>query len=368
MIVGVPREIKNRENRVGITENGVRELVSSGHEVLVEKGAGVGSFISDDLFEVSGARIIDTNRELYENAEMIMKVKEPLKEEYELLQEGQILFAYLHLAAEAALTAVLRRKHVKAIAYEMIRGVEGDLPLLTPMSEVAGKMATQVGALYLQSDHGGKGVLLGGAHGVEPGLVSIVGGGIVGLNAAKIAVGLGANVRILDVSEKRLEFLNHYFSGKVDALYSNSENIEKAALESDLLVGAVLLPGRRAPTLVSEKMVRSMSKGSVVVDVAVDQGGCIETTRPTSHEDPTFELGGVLHYCVPNIPGIVSRTSTYALANASIGYAQQISDLGLEGAVAESEELLSGLSVYGGEVCCQPVAEDLKLPFKGYLG
>lgn len=366
MIIGVPKEIKISENRVGLTEAGAKQLVLEGHTVLVEKDAGVGSGISNQQYEKVGAKIIDSKKDLYAKSEMIMKVKEPLPEEYDMLKEGQLLYTYLHLAAEPKLTRVLCERKVKAVAYETIQYDNGSLPLLTPMSEVAGRMATQIGAFYLQKDHGGKGVLLGGVTGVRPAKVTIIGGGVVGTNAAKMAVGLGAEVTILDVNHSRLEYLDDIFQGRCRTLYSNAQNIETATKEADLLIGAVLVTGAKAPTLVSKDLVVTMGKGSVVVDVAVDQGGCIETCRPTSHTNPTYEVEGVIHYCVPNMPGVVSRTSTYALTNVTLKYASMLAKLGVEDAVAKSPALMKGLNVYNGYVCYEPVAKDLGLEYRPY--
>lgn len=366
MIIGVPKEIKISENRVGLTEAGVRQLVKEGHTLFVEKDAGVGSGITNSVYEKAGATILDTKAEVYAKADMIIKVKEPLPDEFPLLKENLILYTYLHLAAEPKLTRVLCEKKVKAIAYETIQLADGSLPLLTPMSEVAGRMATQVGAFYLQKDHGGKGVLLGGVTGVKPAKVTIIGGGVVGTNAAKMAVGLGADVTILDVSLSRLEYLDDIFQGRVTTLYSNTQNIEQSVLESDLVVGGVLITGHKAPMLVSKSMISSMSKGSVVVDVAVDQGGCIETCKPTSHQTPTYEVDGVIHYCVPNMPGVVSRTSTYALTNTTMKYGSMIAAMGVEEAVAKNSALYKGLNVYGGYVCYEPVARDLNMEYKPY--
>ncbi len=364
MFIGVPKEIKNNENRVGMTEMGVRQLVNEGHKLLIEQGAGLGSGISDDQYVKAGAQIIPSKSEVYARADMIVKVKEPLPAEFELMKENQILYTYLHLAAEPELTKVLMKKKVRAVAYETIQLADGSLPLLTPMSEVAGRMATQVGAFYLQKDHGGKGILLGGVTGVKPGRVTILGGGIVGTNAAKMAIGLGAQVTILDVNLSRLEYLDLVFQGRCTTLFSNAQNIETSVAESDLVVGAVLITGAKAPTLVSRKYISSMSKGSVVVDVAVDQGGCIETCKPTSHAEPTYEVDGVIHYCVPNMPGVVSRTSTYALTNRTMKYASMIAGMGLESAVKADPALRLGVNVYNGVVCYEPVAKSLNLPFE----
>lgn len=366
MIIGIPKEIKISENRVGITEAGVRQYIKEGHTVLVEKDAGVGSGISNEQYEKAGAKIIDTKKEVYAKADMIQKVKEPLPDEYELMKENQILYTYLHLAAEPKLTKVLCERKVKAIAYETIQLENGSLPLLTPMSEVAGRMATQIGAFYLQKDHGGKGILMGGVTGVKPAKVTIIGGGVVGTNAAKMAVGLGASVTILDVNTARLEYLDDIFQGRCMTLFSNAKNIEDSVKDSDLVVGGVLITGHKAPTLVSKEMISSMSKGSVVVDVAVDQGGCIETCRPTSHQQPTYEVDGVIHYCVPNMPGVVPRTSTYALTNVTARYGSMLAAMGVEDAIAKSPALFKGLNVYNGHICYEPVARDLHMEYKPY--
>lgn len=366
MIIGIPKEIKISENRVGLTEAGARQFVKEGHTVIVEKDAGVGSGISDQDYEKAGAKIIDTKKDVYAKADMIMKVKEPLPDEYELMRENQIIYTYLHLAAEPKLTKVLCEKKVKAIAYETIQLDNGTLPLLTPMSEVAGRMATQVGAFYLQKNHGGKGILLGGVTGVMPGKVTVIGGGVVGTNAAKMAVGLGAQVTILDVSTARLEYLDDIFQGRCQTLFSNVKNIEDSVRESDLVIGGVLLAGQKAPTLVTKELVSQMRKGSVIVDVAVDQGGCIETCRPTSHTNPTYEIDGVIHYCVPNMPGVVPRTSTYALTNVTLKYGSMIAAMGVEDAIAKNKPLMKGLNVYGGYVCYEPVAKDLGMEYRPY--
>lgn len=364
MIIGVPKEIKISENRVGLTEANVKQLVAEGNEVYVQKDAGLGSMISNENYIQAGAKILATAEEIYQKAEMIVKVKEPLPPEYNLMKPNQILYTYLHLAAEPELTKVLCEKKVKAVAYETIQDENGQLPLLTPMSEVAGRMATQVGAYYLQKDKGGKGILLGGVTGVKRGRVTIIGGGVVGINSAKMAVGLGAEVFILDVNHSRLEYLDDIFQGRVTTMYSNMQNIEECVTTSDLVIGAVLITGRKAPMLVSRKMVSQMSPGSVIVDVAVDQGGCIETCKPTSHVNPTFEVDGVIHYCVPNMPGVVARTSTYALNNATFKYASMIAQMGLEDAVAKTPPLYKGVNVYNGTVVYEPVAKDLGMPYK----
>ena len=366
MMIGVPKEIKISENRVGLTEAGVKQLVKEGHVVYVEANAGVGSGILDADYERAGAKILGSMAEVYAKAQMVVKVKEPLPEEYELLRENQVLYTYLHLAAEPKLARVLMDRKVKAVAYETIQLSDGSLPLLTPMSEVAGRMATQIGAYYLQKDHGGKGILLGGVTGVERGHVAVIGGGMVGVNAAKMAVGLGAKVTILDVNRARLEYLDHIFQGRISTLYSHVQNLERTVAQSDLVIGAVLIPGHKAPTLVTKSMVHSMAAGSVVVDVAVDQGGCIETCRPTSHTQPTFEVDGVIHYCVPNMPGVVARTSTYALTSATIKYASILAQWGVEAAMARDAVLAKGLNVYNGAIAYEPVARDLDLEYRPF--
>jgi alanine dehydrogenase len=366
MIIGVPKEIKISENRVGLTEAGVLQLVREGHTVYVQKDAGLGSRITNDDYVKAGAKLLDTAAEIYGKADMIMKVKEPLPDEYDLLRENQLLYTYLHLAAEPKLTKVLVERKVKSVAYETIQDADGSLPLLTPMSEVAGRMASQIGAFYLQKDHGGKGILLGGVTGVDRGKVTIIGGGVVGINAAKMAVGLGAEVTILDVNHRRLEYLDDVFQGRLTTLHSNVKNIERSVIDSDLVVGAVLVTGWKAPVLVTKAMVEQMSPGSVIVDVAVDQGGCIETCRPTSHQNPTYEINGVIHYCVPNMPGVVARTSTYALTNATFKYASMLAQMGLEDAAAKSPALYKGVNVYGGHVTYEPVARSLNMEYKPF--
>jgi alanine dehydrogenase len=312
MIVGVPKEIKNKENRVGMVIAGVRALTSAGHKVLIQHNAGTGVGISDDDYRKAGATIIETAKEIFDKSDMIVKVKEPLPEEYPLLRENQILYTYLHLAADERLTKALMERRIVGIAYETIQPADGSLPLLAPMSAVAGRMATQIGATYLQHDHGGKGMLLGGVTGTERANVVVLGGGIVGVNAAKMAVGLGAKVTIMDVNVHRLDYLADIFGNEITTLYSNAEQVERCVTQADLVIGGVLVPGAKAPKLVSRDMVSRMQPGGVIVDVAVDQGGSVETCRPTSHEHPTYTIDGVIHYAVPNMPGAVPRTSTYA--------------------------------------------------------
>ena len=364
MIIGVPREIKNNENRVAITPAGVTEYLANGHEVYVESNAGIGSGFTNEEYLEAGAKLLDTAKEVFDIADMIVKVKEPLPAEYDLFKKGQILFTYLHLAPAPELTKALLRKKVVGIAYETIELSDRSLPLLTPMSEVAGRMATQIGAQFLEKHEGGKGILLGGVSGVEPGEVVIIGGGVVGTNAAKMAVGLGASVTILDKNPKRLAYLDDIFRGQVKTLMSNTYNIAKSVANADLLVGAVLVAGAKAPTLVSEAMVQSMKPGSVIVDVAIDQGGSIETIdRITTHDAPVYEKHGVLHYAVANMPGAVARTSTIALTNVTTEYGVQIANKGYKLALLDNPALLKGLNVIDGNITYKAVAEDLKLPY-----
>ena len=364
MIIGVLREIKNKENRVGMVIAGVRTLTQSGHKVLVQLNAGAGVGISNEDYRRAGATIIESSKEIYEKADMIVKVKEPLPEEYPLLREGQILYTYLHLAADERLAKALMERKIVGIAYETIQTHDGALPLLAPMSAVAGRMATQIGATYLQHDHGGKGILLGGVTGVERARVVVLGGGVVGVNAAKMAAGLGAKVTIMDVNVARLDYLADIFGSDVSTLYSNSEQIERTVTRADLVIGAVLVPGAKAPKLVTREMVSKMQPGSVVVDVSVDQGGTVETCRPTSHEHPTYTVDGVIHYAVPNMPGAVPRTSTYALTNVTLKYALMIANLGWKEAVSRDEALSRGVNILNGKVAYKQVADDLGLPFE----
>ncbi|HAZ08023.1 MAG TPA: alanine dehydrogenase [Elusimicrobia bacterium] len=358
MKIGVPKEIKNREHRVGLVPGGVRALVKDGHQVMIEKSAGLGSGITDEEYKTAGATIVDKQR-LFADADMIIKVKEPLAEEYVLFREDQVLYTYLHLAPAPALTKALLKAKIKAVAYETIQTRDGALPLLTPMSEVAGKMSVQLGAQFLEKHHGGRGVLLGGVPGVNRGVVTIIGGGVVGINAAKIAIGMGARVNILDVSASRLAYLDDVFGNSVTTLMSHDENIHNAVVGSDLVIGAVLIPGAKAPSLVTEEMVKKMKPGSVIVDVAVDQGGCVETAEVTSHDQPILLKHGVLHYAVPNIPGAVSHTSTYALTNVTLKYARDIARHGLEEAVRRDEALRRGVNCYRGKVTHAAVAQSL---------
>lgn len=363
MIIGVPKEIKDNENRVSLTPAGVYDLVHNGHTVLVETGAGVGSGFNDEDYIAAGAKIVPTAREAWD-AEMVMKVKEPLPTEYDYFRKGQILFTFLHLAAEPKLTRALMEKEVVAIAYETIQLKDGSLPVLTPMSEVAGRMSVQIGAHFLENHAGGKGLLLGGVPGVAPANVVIIGGGVVGTNAAKMALGLGADVTILDTNVNRLRQLNDLFDGKVKTCMSNRFNIEEQVKKADLLIGAVLIPGARTPRIVSEEMVIQMKPGSVIIDVAVDQGGAIETIdRITTHSNPVYIKHGVIHYAVANIPGAVARTSTMALSNVTVPYALQIANKGFERAILENTDLAKGLNVISGKITYKAVAEAHNLPY-----
>ncbi|MBP2634869.1 MAG: ald [Firmicutes bacterium] len=363
MIIGVAKEIKNNENRVGLTPAGTETLKKAGHIVLVEQNAGIGSGFSDESYVKAGGEIIADKKALFDKSEMIIKVKEPLAPEYDLFHEGQILFTYLHLAPEPELTEALLAKKVIGIAYETIEH-NHTLPLLAPMSEVAGRMAVQVGAHCLEKPFGGKGILLGGVPGVESAQVVIIGGGIVGTNAAKMAVGMGARVTVIDKSGERLVYLDDIFGGRVTTVMSNSYNIANWVKQADLLVGAVLLPGEKAPKLVSEEMVKTMEPGSVIVDVAIDQGGSVETIdRVTTHSEPTYVKYGVVHYSVANMPGAVARTSTFALTNATINYALKIADKGWKEALKADPGLAKGLNVYDGKVTFKGVAEAHNLPF-----
>ena len=356
MIIGIPKEIKNNENRVAVVPSGVEAFLQAGHRVLIEKGAGLGSSISDEEYILSGAEIVSSNQEVFNKAEMILKVKEPLPPEYLLLQEGQILFTYLHLAPMPNLANALLKAKIVGIAYETIQLEDRSLPLLTPMSEIAGRMSIHIGASLLHKERGGTGVLLGGVPGVEPGKVVILGGGTVGINAAKMAVGTGADVSIMDIDLNRLRYLDDIFGGRVHLLMSNNYNIGKLLKEADLVVGGVLVTGARAPKLVMKEILPKMKKGSVIIDVAVDQGGCVETTIPTTHENPTFLVDGVMHYCVANMPSVVPRTSTFALTNATFPYALRIANFGYREAMRRDTGLRKGLNVFKGKLVCPPVA------------
>ena len=364
MIIGVPREIKDKEFRVGIIPAGVRQLVARGHTVLLEAGAGLGSGISDREFEAAGARLVKDAASLYGGAEMVMKVKEPLKQEYAYLRPGLILFTYLHLAPLPELTRVLLDNAVAAVAYETVSLDNEFLPLLAPMSEVAGRMSIQVGAHYLEKEAGGRGVLLGGATGVEPGRVVILGSGTVGTNAARMAVGLGAAVTVMGRNTDRLAALERDFSGRIGTRVSNRENIAAEISGADVVVGAVLVPGAEAPKLITRDMLALMQKGAVIVDVSIDQGGCIETARPTTHSDPVYEVDGIIHYCVANMPGAVPRTSTFALTHATLPFALAIADKGLSAALYEDPALKRGVNTYNGFLTNREVALAQQREFK----
>lgn len=359
MIVGVPKEIKEDEYRVGLTAHGAAVLVAAGHEVLLETQAGAGCRISDAEYEAVGVKLVSSASEIYARADMIIKVKEPLSQEYDLLRENQVLYAYLHLAPAAELTAALLAKRVIAIAYETIQLADGSLPLLVPMSEVAGRMAPQIGAHFLEITQGGRGVLLGGVPGVHRGKVTVIGAGVVGRAAAKIAIGMGADVWALDVDHGKLSYMDDVYENRITTLISNAQNIEEAVCRAHLVIGSVLIPGARAPHLVNRDMVRRMKAGAVIVDVAIDQGGCVETSRPTTHRRPVFTEYGVLHYCVPNMPGVVARTSTYALTNMTLPYAKLLADLGPVAAIRSDTPLSKGVNCYKGVVTYKGVAASL---------
>ena len=356
MIVGLPKEIKDNEYRVGPTPAGVRALTDAAHQVVVEKSAGEGSGFEDALYQKAGAQIIGSADEVWSQADMIVKVKEPIAPEYPRMREGQLLFTYLHLAPDPKLTSALLERKVTGVAYETITDRRGTLPLLTPMSEVAGRMAIQVGAHYLEKMSGGAGILLGGVPGVPAARVVIIGGGVVGTNAAKIAVGMGAHVTIIDNNLDRLRELDDIFLSKISTLASSAYMIHDAISTADLIVGAVLVPGAAAPRLVTRNMLKDVPNGAVIVDVAVDQGGCIETTHPTTHSDPTYYVEGVLHYCVANMPGAVPRTSTFALTNATLPYALKLANLGFLNAIANDPHLKEGVNTYAGHCTYEAVA------------
>lgn len=364
MIIGVPKEIKDMENRVALTPGGAHALVQAGHRVLVERGAGEGSGFTDAEYVQSGAEIVATHADAWNRAEMVLKVKEPLPSEYPLLRPDLLLFTYLHLAAEETLTRQLMEKRVTSIAYETVELADGSLPLLTPMSEVAGKMSIQVAAHYLEKTHGGRGKLLGGVPGVRPADVVIIGGGTVGTAAARVALGMGADVTIIEKDLNRLRYLNEILHGSLTTLYSNPYNIAESVKFADVVIGAVLIKGAKAPKLVTREMVRTMTPGSVIVDVAIDQGGCVETIRPTAHTAPTYVIDGVIHYGVTNMPGAVPRTSTYALSNATLPYAQKLADLGFARAVQSDPALARGVNVYAGEITYPGVAEAFGLHYR----
>ena len=366
MKIGVPKEIKTHEYRVGLVPGSVRELISHGHQVLVESQAGMGIGLTDDDYIRAGATILPTPKAVFEDADMIIKVKEPLPQETIMLQKGQILFTYLHLSADTIQAEGLIKSQCIAIAYETVTDQRGGLPLLSPMSEVAGRMSIQVGAYCLQLTSGGPGILLGGVPGVEAAQVTIIGGGVVGTNAARMAVGMGANVTIIDRSIARLQELDQIFDSKVNTVYSTYENIERYVINADLVIGAVLVPGATAPKLVTRDMLKKMRKKSVVVDVAIDQGGCFETSRATTHDHPTFIVDDVVHYCVANMPGAVARTSAFALNNATLPYVLLLANHGYEKAFELNKHLLNGLNVYHGHITNEPVAVGVNKPHHNY--
>lgn len=362
MKIGLPKEIKNNEFRVGLTPGAVSDYVQAGHTVLVETGAGIGAGFPDEEYVAAGATIVADAKSAWD-AEMIVKVKEPIECEYQYFRKGMLLYTYLHLAADAPLTKALMDAEVTAVAYETIVGRNGGLPCLAPMSEIAGRMSVQEGAKYLEKTYGGRGVLLAGVPGVQRGNVVILGGGTVGTNAAKIAIGMGANVTIVDVSTRRLAYLDDIFPRQVTTLFSTRANIQKAIAQADLVIGAVLLPGRSTPKLVKKEDLKLMKPGSVIVDVAVDQGGCVETSHPTTHDEPIFVEDGVIHYCVANMPGAVARTSTRALVNSTLPMGLKLANMGAEAALAQDKGLMEGLNCYAGKCTYPGVAEALGLEY-----
>jgi alanine dehydrogenase len=357
MIIGVPKEIKNHEYRVGLTSGSVRELVVNGHEVIVQTKAGDAIGFTDDMYREAGAKIIDTPEEIFATADMIIKVKEPQPNECKMLRKDQILFTYLHLAADRPQTDLLLESGCIAIAYETVTDSKGRLPLLTPMSEVAGRLSVQAGAHCLEKAQGGRGVLLGGVPGVKPANVVVVGGGIVGLNAIRMAIGMESHVTVIDKSVDRLKELDDYFGPKLNTIYSTKDNLEHYVINADLVIGAVLVPGAAAPKLVTRDMIKQMAKGSVLVDVAIDQGGCFETSKATTHADPTYVVDGVVHYCVANMPGAVASTSTAALNNSTLPYALKLANFGYKKALAQDPHLLNGLNIHKGDLTYKAVAD-----------
>lgn len=363
MIIGVPKEIKENEGRVGLVPDGVELLTKDGHKVFVETKAGEGSRVSDEEYRDAGAEILPSKEEVYSGSDMIVKVKEPLPAEFDLFKKGQILFTYLHLAAAPELTRCFIEKKVIAIAYETVQLDNGSLPLLTPMSEIAGRLAVLEGARFLKTTEGGRGVLLSGVPGLEPGKVAIFGGGTVGTNAAQIAIGLEADVSLFDINIDRLRYLETFFAGKIRTLYSNRYNIEKIIPQAHLVIGAVLVPGGKAPNVLKRDILKKMKKGTVIVDVAIDQGGCFESSRPTTYSNPVFVEEGILHYCVANMPGAVPRTSTYALSNVTFPYVREIANKGVKKAALDSPPLKKGFNVYDGCVVHRGVADGLGLSY-----
>ena len=359
MLIGVPKEIKNHEYRIGLTPAGARELVNNGHQVMVQKDGGKAIGLTDDLYKKAGAEIVETAKEIFERAEMIIKVKEPQPVECAMLRKGQVLYTYLHLAPDPEQTKALVASGATCIAYETVTDRKGGLPLLAPMSEVAGRMSIQAGAHALEKAQGGSGVLLGGVPGVKPAEVLVIGGGVVGINAARMAMGMNAHVTILDRSLDRLKYLDEVYGERLTTIYSTHDAIEERLPYTDLVIGAVLIPGAAAPKLISRDQLKLMRPGSVLVDVAIDQGGCFETSHATTHQNPTYEVDGIIHYCVANMPGGVARTSTFALTNATLPFALQLANKGAKRAMLEDKHLLEGLNVHEGKVTYEAVAKDL---------
>jgi alanine dehydrogenase len=368
MIVGVPREVKEHEYRVAMLPYGADELTRAGHKVLIERGAGLGSGIADDDYVRAGAKIVASPAEVFGQADLIIKVKEPQREEWPLLRRGQMVFTYFHFAADEELTANVLASGVTAIAYETLQGRGGGLPCLTPMSEVAGRMSIQEGAKFLERPQEGRGILLGGVPGVPPAEIAILGGGVVGKNAAQIAAGFQADVSILDINVDRLRYLEDIMPANVNTLFSDRHTIREQLRRADLVIGAVLIPGAKAPNLVTADDLKFMKPGAVIIDVAIDQGGCCETSRPTSHSDPTYVIDGIVHYCVTNMPGAVGRTSTYALCNVTFPYALKLANLGLAGACAAEPGLIAAVNMFAGQVTNLPVAETFGLPYTPFTG
>jgi alanine dehydrogenase len=364
MKIGVPKEIKPHEYRVGMTPSCVRAYRQSGHEVLVERGAGIGSGYDDEEYSRSDARLVDDREEIYGDSDMIVKVKEPMPEEYGLLKSGQILFTYLHLAANRELALRLMESNITSVAYETIELEDGSLPCLTPMSEIAGRLSVQEGAKYLEKEFGGRGILLGGVPGVRRGKVSILGGGVVGTNACKIAVGIGADVTVLDIGAKRLVYLDDIFGNAITTLYATDANIEAVLRESDIVIGAVLVAGESTPRLIKRSHLEIMQQGAVIVDVSIDQGGCAETSRPTTHDDPIYIVDGIVHYCVSNMPGAVARSSTIALTSVTLQYGLQIANLGIAETITGSDAIRRGVNTYAGKCVHPGVARSCGLPYE----
>lgn len=368
MIVGVPKEVKTDEYRVAMLPSGVEELTKAGHQVLIERGAGAGSGLADEEYAACGANLVSSPQEIFAAADLIVKVKEPMASEWPLLRPGQIVFTYFHFAADRELTHHVMESKATAVAYETLKGRNGDLPLLTPMSEVAGRMSIQQGAKFLERPQEGRGILLGGVPGVAPAHITILGGGVVGKNAARIAAGFQADVVIMDINVDRLRQLDDVMPANVNTLFSDRHNIREQIQKADLLIGGVLIPGARAPNLVTASDLKLMKHGAVIIDVCIDQGGCLETSRPTTHSDPTYIIDGIVHYCVANMPGAVGRTSTYALCNVTFPYVLRIANKGLHNACSSDPGLASAVNLLNGRVTNLPVAETFNLPFVEYSG